>query len=361
MMPQFTVSSMIKLPNRYWHHKKVNPLDPRPKLLPQQLIALEKFDYFANQHLPKNEIRHCPCGSGRNNSIICNIDRSGWPLELRLCNKCGLIYVGKYWNEKQLKLFYEDWYRLTYSGGKRNPEALFNSQVDSGSRRNRYTRIKAYFPDKDTISAVDIGGACGGALIDFHNHGHKCVVSDYDIEYLEYARGKGINVVEGGLDAIHKGGEKYDLVIINHVLEHFYDLNDALAKIGDILTENGKLWVEVPAIDSLLEGRRCYDFLGEIQDAHTYYFTVETLKFHMRRHGFKPILVTTESEAFFSFDRSIIDTNLPPNSKQPQKTATLLKKAEFMRRYIWPIRRPIGQSRRHPKSISLSIRRLFQR
>ena len=52
-------------------------------------------------------------------------------------------------------------------------------------------------------------------------------------------------------------------------------------KIGSLI------YVELPGIDSLREGRREYDFLGDIHKPHVFYFSRGVLNNLMERHGFK--------------------------------------------------------------------------
>ena len=74
-----------------------------------------------------------------------------------------------------------------------------------------------------------------------------------------------LDLRQGSFDDVINQGEKYDVVILNHVIEHFTDLISDLQKIKKIIKPNGIIYVGIPNIE--LFGR------GQFQNAHTYYFT----------------------------------------------------------------------------------------
>lgn len=68
-------------------------------------------------------------------------------------------------------------------------------------------------------------------------------------------------------------------------MEHFLDIHKEMNVIKQLLNKNGVLYIELPGVYNLHFSYEC-DFLESIQNAHTYYFTLETLKQIMRLNGF---------------------------------------------------------------------------
>src|SRR5690606_37611849 len=77
-----------------------------------------------------------------------------------------------------------------------------------------------------------------------------------------------------------------DLVIYSHVLEHIPDVRDELRRIRSLLAPGGLLYVEVPSARHI---RRAYrgDFLRLLQNAHTFHFTLRSLRNLLLAEGFE--------------------------------------------------------------------------
>ena len=46
--------------------------------------------------------------------------------------------------------------------------------------------------------------------------------------------------------AWNKNTNKYDCLVLSHVLEHIYDLNSFIDKISENINDNGFLYIEIP-------------------------------------------------------------------------------------------------------------------
>ena len=74
-----------------------------------------------------------------------------------------------------------------------------------------------------------------------------------------------LNIRKGFLEDALIDDKKYEVIILNHVLEHILDPLEALHKIHVLLREDGLLYLGVPNIQN-------YD-IGQIQNAHYWYFS----------------------------------------------------------------------------------------
>ena len=78
--------------------------------------------------------------------------------------------------------------------------------------------------------------------------------------------------------------EPYDLVFLNHVLEHFVNLNLAMAKLNERVKKSGLIYVRVPDYDSC--DRRKF---GKKWPAHLHfhvsYFSEKSLRILFRKYG----------------------------------------------------------------------------
>lgn len=133
-------------------------------------------------------------------------------------------------------------------------------QIVSGGGNTKWDRERlkrvandlAYFIDKEA-AVLDIGCANGGLLAILKEQGYANLTgldqSQACVDYLN--KSVGIRAIQGGifnLEFENKGfvQEKFELVILSHVLEHICDLQLALDFIGDKLEKNAFLYVETP-------------------------------------------------------------------------------------------------------------------
>jgi 2-polyprenyl-3-methyl-5-hydroxy-6-metoxy-1,4-benzoquinol methylase len=73
----------------------------------------------------------------------------------------------------------------------------------------------------------------------------------------------------------------YDVIILNHVVEHFSDFNDSISKILNHLKYDGLLYIGVPNIENFSK--------FEFQIPHVYYFTINTLNYYTSKLGLEII------------------------------------------------------------------------
>jgi SAM-dependent methyltransferase len=136
----------------------------------------------------------------------------------------------------------------------------------------------------------DVGCNMGAALLPFREKGHEVAGVDYNAEYIEFGRVKtGIPLQTGGVEALRGHAKKADLIILNHVLEHFIDLGKGLDDIYGMLNPGGYVYVFVPGIFWWVENRCGGDTLGLLQNAHTWQFSLKTLQYVMECAGFEPV------------------------------------------------------------------------
>jgi hypothetical protein len=98
------------------------------------------------------------------------------------------------------------------------------------------------------------------------------------------ARRPGLQVWEGTLTALPPGLDRYDLIVLSHVLEHVADLRGVLAPLARLLNPHGRLYVEVP------DAMRYTEFLTapfqEFNVEHINHFSLSSLRRLFAGHGF---------------------------------------------------------------------------
>ncbi|RLJ01836.1 MAG: hypothetical protein DRP10_03035 [Candidatus Aenigmatarchaeota archaeon] len=132
---------------------------------------------------------------------------------------------------------------------------------------------------------VEIGCGAGGILQYFKEKWNEVYGVDLGSEYIEFGRDNyDLNIETGTIDNVIKGGISPDIVIYSHTLEHILNPVEELTKLKSICSSNTYLYIELPGVKNLTHSYEM-DFLKSLQNAHTYYFTLTTLKNVLRKAG----------------------------------------------------------------------------
>lgn len=94
--------------------------------------------------------------------------------------------------------------------------------------------------------------------------------------------------------------KKYDCLIINHVLEHIYDLDDFVNKIKLNVVDNGLVYIEIPNAEYYEEFNN-FGPLQEINLEHINYFSKLALSKLMVKHNFIPLKINDD---YFNINNS---------------------------------------------------------
>lgn len=97
---------------------------------------------------------------------------------------------------------------------------------------------------------------------------------DYCRKLVELGKSYGLDLFEGSVAELDMTDHKYDVIILNHVIEHFTDSFGNMKSILKHLNHNGILYAGVPNIDNFDK--------NQFQNAHVYYFSPRTFDYYIR-------------------------------------------------------------------------------
>jgi 2-polyprenyl-3-methyl-5-hydroxy-6-metoxy-1,4-benzoquinol methylase len=210
----------------------------------------------------------CLCGS-KSYHKIADFDWYGLWHPVVICKKCGLIYTNVRLTEDAYAEFYStDEYRKLYEGSDYLEDAW--KRFDSGYGRHIFNEVDPAGKEKGLKTILEFGCAAGWNLVHFVEGDYQVTGYDYSQALVKYGKSRGLNLISGSLKDL-KG--KHDVIIVNHVIEHFTDFFGSMRKLISHLNKEGLLYIAVPDMDN-------YSF-GQLQNAHTYYFTSRTLKYYL--------------------------------------------------------------------------------
>lgn len=213
------------------------------------------------------------------------------------CRRCRALYLWPYICDELIHELYRESYftgkaqdggRLSIPGSSSDYESEF-----AATRVEKFAAtiemLKTYVPRATTV--LDIGAATGEFLAVAQRHG--LVPAGIEISSYAAAQAKrkyGFVFHETTLGD-YSGTEKYDIIHLNHVFEHFIDPQKALSKVDALLAPSGVIYVEVPfqfSVPEILKyrltgARKAFDVFSI---HHPIFYTPRMLRRIFAEHGF---------------------------------------------------------------------------
>lgn len=269
-----------------------------------------KADFQAaieNGNLDLCERDVCLCSSHNNKSKIASIDRFGLNFSSYICKKCGLIFTSPYICDNSLPFYYNRFYHPLHFGTAKPKESLFSK----GQGVKIFNFVKAYLRSSG-IKIFEMGAGCGTNLLEFANVAKSngvevaCYGSEYNKEYVKHGNKNGLKLTANSIEEYaNKINDKFDLIILSHVFEHFTDPFNTLKYLKEISHEDTIFYIEVPGVLDL-KTRYIYDcdFLKYLTHAHIFNFSLSSLEAVLNQSGFELVRGNEKVESAFRINRN---------------------------------------------------------
>lgn len=189
-----------------------------------------------------------------------------------------------------------------------------------------YSRSQARFryvkrPSGKRNKLLDVGCGNGDYMALAAELGWQVTGVEPDGKASAVARGRGLNVLSGGIEELSSIAEGFDVITISHVIEHVYDASSLLKKAYELLKPGGTLFVETPNIEGFgANNYGCY-WRGLEVPRHLVIFSKKGLTGLMYSQGFhslsfKSRLGVTNDLALKSYR---IQIGKSPYDKKPKR------------------------------------------
>jgi len=196
-----------------------------------------------------------------------------FPLELKLCQSCGLVQLGHVVPPELLFRSY-----LFFTSTSRVMVEHFGSLMNDAADR--------YVPPGGLV--VEIGSNDGTALSSIRRRDVRVLGVDPARNIAVMSASRGVPTVsefftEPLAREVRRVAGPAHLIVACNVLGHIDDLDDTFAGIAALMADNGALVFEVPYLRDLLD--RCeYD---TIYHEHLSYFAIRPILTLLSRHGLR--------------------------------------------------------------------------
>lgn len=218
------------------------------------------------------ELKPCIICNGNNLEPWAKLDY----LEAKKCRDCDMISINPHLNNDGLAKFYENYFSYRLDDKDLFEKRKMMYEID----RNWITR----FIDKGIV--LDVGCSGGQFLSTFNQKKWERQGVEIDKNAAEHAKKEyGIPVKVGYFPEI-KFKEKFDLVMMRGVIEHFSDPISVLKKCAEVLKPGGYLFITAtPAGDSFAfyVYREKWHLFTPL--AHLHFFSIDLLTRILNKFG----------------------------------------------------------------------------
>jgi len=305
-----------------------------PLIGPKAMKAKQAFNKKINSGLYKFEDCKCYCGS-EEGRILSETDRYGNYYPFVICNRCGIMRANPRLSLDSYVDFYENDYRTLYGDDEDKLDSLYSLRQEQAEKVFNFISGRIAL-EKDSV-VFDIGCNMGTMLLPFLKAGCRVSGVDYGHRFIEYGKSRGNAFIEvGGIDKLFEKNERANLIILNHVLEHFVDLQSELMKIRELLAPGGLLYVSVPGTFWWIKHRCRDDILAMLQNAHLWQFSLNSLRYVLECSGFEIVCGNHEVRAIFekcNGFRQISD--FPKNEFDLTVKYLRMTEKRFLRKLYW--------------------------
>ena len=220
------------------------------------------------------QLQKCPlCGSGDIRTLYPSYDfrvSRAW-FDICSCRSCGYVFTNPRPPEEDAAAFYNTGYYAYQPQKPVSPVAPPAPERGAGPGE----RI------------LDIGCGSGGWLLGQRRPGRELYGVEISAHAVEAARGQGLDVRLGTLEAARFPDGFFDLVRLNHVLEHVYDPRRTLLEIRRILKDDGRCEFEIPNFQSFESARYKGAWNALDVPRHISHFTAPVLERLIRECGLR--------------------------------------------------------------------------
>lgn len=226
--------------------------------------------------------RNCPLCGYTENSLMLREEE----FKIVKCKKCFFVYLQ---NPPEAKEIYEEYFQVQYKPDDYNKDSKYSFLKDIHFINVK--RVEEIKQHSKNGKILDVGCGTGLFLKTASEAGFEVTGTDISENALRFAReGFGLNVHNKSLAELIANNERYNIITLWHVLEHFSEPVTELQKVHSLLKDGGLCFIEVPNFNSLkfrLSGHKWKG--GNHPLYHRSFFTNRTLKFVLSKSGFSEI------------------------------------------------------------------------
>lgn len=197
------------------------------------------------------------------------------------CARCGTVYLNPRPEGVDLAAFYPEKF---YAGSN-----VLSKLVSDFLNDTKFKGVNVF---KKCGRILDVGCGDGGLLYVFKAHGWETYGVDISDNACQLARKKlGSHVYNNSLKLCSFPDSFFDVVFLNHVIEHMPCPYEELSEINRILKENGFVFVYTPNVNSFQFTVSGNNWLHLDSPRHLVLYSESSIRFLLEKIGFRVVKV----------------------------------------------------------------------
>ena len=137
---------------------------------------------------------------------------------------------------------------------------------------------------------LDVGCGAGDLMKLAREMGWQATGIEVDPDAVTFARARGLDVVQGGVQALGSWTERFDCINCSHVLEHVHEPLELLNTMTHLLKDDGTLLLSLPNARSHVRARYGRFWRGLEAPRHLAIPTLEALVSRLTQLGYQHII-----------------------------------------------------------------------
>lgn len=214
---------------------------------------------------------------------------------LMKCHNCGVEFLNPQPNYFELEKYYNS---NRYYSFKKIDKDSFKTKLKIAlyklyfTKNHKYLQKLLFFPIKfmirstvikSNIKILDIGCGAGQFLFEMKS----CGLRTFGIEVGDFDKSVNLNIKNTNLIDAQYPKNYFDLIVMNHTLEHIPNPHQILKEIRRILKKNGTFIIGVPNTNSLARRLFKKNWLAYDIPRHLFNYSDELLINILKKHKFK--------------------------------------------------------------------------
>lgn len=233
--------------------------------------------------------------------IICKINR----YTLCRCVKCRVVFTKPQPNKHLLN----ENNQCKYNTLENETVYLSLQSIFESRAKKCIKELKRY---KNRGKLLDIGSSYGFYLKSFKSAGYKATGIELSNRAVSYSRNKlKLNTLQDSFEKHIFKYNKFDVITLFDVIEHFPDPQKSITKIRKILKKDGILVIQTPNYDSIISKITASRWYWLLVPQHLFLYSIKTIRFFLKNNGFKIMHITTwdDNHEFVSNILSLFNIN----------------------------------------------------
>jgi 2-polyprenyl-3-methyl-5-hydroxy-6-metoxy-1,4-benzoquinol methylase len=202
------------------------------------------------------------------------------------CNRCGLMYASPRAKEPDHVEIAQ--YDPDFNPLRQDDTRILKERLQVKDFDNTRALLNRLYPERGKL--LEVGSSLGYLLDVFRKDGWDVLGVEPFFQCCRYSQEQlGLNVKNAILETAELPDQSFDVVLLNHVIEHIDDPLRTLREVHRVLKPGGHFVIETPRYDTLM-----FRLMGRRERSvgcggHIYFFTTSSLKNLYEAAGFKTV------------------------------------------------------------------------